>query len=81
MRTPRDVTGQTLLKLLRKHFGYEQSRQVGSHIRTTTQENGEHHVSVPNHNPIKVGTLNGIVGDVAEHFQITKEEVIMILFG
>lgn len=81
MRTPRDLTGQTLLKLLRKNFGYEQSRQVGSHIRTTTQENGEHHVSVPNHNPIKVGTLNGIIGDVAEHFQITKEEVIMILFG
>lgn len=81
MRTPRDVTGQTLLKLLRKNFGYEQSRQVGSHIRTTTQENGEHHVSVPNHNPIKVGTLNGIIGDVAEHFQITKEEVVNILFG
>ena len=70
-----------LLRLLRKNFGYEQSRQVGSHIRMTTQENGEHHVSIPNHNPIKVGTLNGIIGDVAEHFQITKEEVIMILFG
>lgn len=81
MRTPRDLTGQTLLKLLKKNFGYEQSRQVGSHIRTTTQENGEHHVSIPNHNPIKVGTLNGIVGDVAEHFQITKEEVVTILFG
>ena len=81
MRTPRDVTGQMLLRLLRKNFGYEQSRQIGSHIRMTTQENGEHHVSIPNHNPIKVGTLNGIIGDVAEHFQITKEEVIMILFG
>ena len=81
MRTPRDVTGQMLLRLLRKNFGYEQSKQVGSHIRMTTQENGEHHVSIPNHNPIKVGTLNGIIGDVAEHFQITKEEVIMILFG
>lgn len=81
MRTPRDVTGQVLLKLLRKNYGYEQSRQVGSHIRTTTQENGEHHVSVPNHNPIKIGTLNGIIGDVAEHFQISKEEVVMVLFG
>lgn len=81
MRTPRDVTGQMLLRLLRKNFGDEQSRQIGSHIRMTTQENGEHHVSIPNHNPIKVGTLNGIIGDVAEHFQITKEEVIMILFG
>ena len=80
MRTPRNVTGQELLKLLRKNFGYEQSRQVGSHIRTTTQENGEHHVSIPNHNPVKVGTLNGIISDVAEHFQISKEEVFTVLF-
>ena len=80
MRTPRNITGQELLKLLRKKFGYEQSRQVGSHIRTTTQGNGEHHVSVPNHNPIKVETLNGIISDVAEHFQISKEEVFTVLF-
>jgi hypothetical protein len=45
-----------------------------------TNENGQHLVVVPNHNPIKVGTLNGIIGDVAEHFGITKEEVIRKLF-
>lgn len=45
-----------------------------------TQLEGQHLVVVPNHNPIKVGTLNGIIGDVADHFGMTKEEVIMKLF-
>jgi predicted RNA binding protein YcfA (HicA-like mRNA interferase family) len=81
MRIPRDMTGQELLKLLRKKFGYEQTRQIGSHIRATTQQNGEHHLSVPNHNPIKIGTLNGIISDVADHFQIGKDIVCTILFG
>jgi predicted RNA binding protein YcfA (HicA-like mRNA interferase family) len=79
MKTPRDVTGAELVKALRK-FGYDFIRQVGSHIIVETEENGIHLVVVPNHNPIKVGTLNGIIGDVAEHFNLTKEDVIRKLF-
>lgn len=81
MKVPRDISGQELLKLLKRKFGYEQTRQVGSHIRITTQENGEHHISIPNHNPIKIGTLNGILSDVAEHFLISKDMVATILFS
>lgn len=79
MKTPRDVSGAELVKALRK-FGYEFLRQAGSHIMIQTEEKGQHLVVVPNHNPIKVGTLNGIIGDVAEHFSISKEEVIRKLF-
>jgi predicted RNA binding protein YcfA (HicA-like mRNA interferase family) len=79
MKTPRDVSGAELVKALRK-FGYEFLRQAGSHIMIETEENGQHLVVVPNHNPIKVGTLNGIIGDVAEHFGISKEDVIRKLF-
>ncbi len=79
MKTPRDVSGAELVKALRK-FGYEFLRQAGSHIMIQTEENGQHLIVVPNHNPIKVGTLNGIIGDVAEHFSISKEEVIRKLF-
>jgi hypothetical protein len=50
------------------------------HIMIETEDNGQHLVVVPNHNPIKVGTLNGIIGDVAEHFSLSKEEVIRKLF-
>lgn len=46
----------------------------------TTQQNGEHHVVVPNHNPVKIGTLNGILSDVAEHFEISKSDLVEQLF-
>ncbi len=75
MRLPRDISGTDLIKMLRV-FGYEVSRQNGSHIRLTTEENGQHHITVPAHNPLKIGTLSAILGDVASHFDITKEEVL-----
>ena len=40
-KVPRDLSGKDLLKKLKK-LGYQQSRQVGSHIRLTTEENGNH---------------------------------------
>jgi predicted RNA binding protein YcfA (HicA-like mRNA interferase family) len=80
MKTPRDVSGKDVIKAL-KIFGYEVVRQNGSHILVTTHQNGEHHVAIPNHNPVKVGTLNGIVTNVAVHFKLTKDEVMQKLFG
>jgi predicted RNA binding protein YcfA (HicA-like mRNA interferase family) len=79
MKLPRDLTGHQLVKAL-EVLGYAVTRQTGSHIRTTTQENGEHHITVPNHNPIKPGTLNAILKDVANHFQIDRDELLKRLF-
>jgi predicted RNA binding protein YcfA (HicA-like mRNA interferase family) len=79
MRIPRDITGYELSKLL-KIFGYEVTRQTGSHVRLTTSLKGKHHITIPNHNPIKIGTLSAILNDIANHFEITKEEAIRILF-
>jgi predicted RNA binding protein YcfA (HicA-like mRNA interferase family) len=80
MRIPKDIKGKEMLKLVGKHFGYEKTRQVGSHIRATTKENGQHHITIPDHNPIKPGTLEGIIDDIAKHFQISKSEVMQKLF-
>ncbi len=80
MKLPRDVSGQDLVKRL-KVFGYEATRQVGSHLRLTTAQGGEHHVTIPRHDPLKLGTLSGILNDVAEHFAISRDEVIDRLFG
>ena len=44
MRLPRDVGGMDLAKKLQR-FGYQVTRQTGSHVRLTTQQNGEHHAS------------------------------------
>jgi predicted RNA binding protein YcfA (HicA-like mRNA interferase family) len=80
MKLPRDISGQELAKALAK-LGYRVTRQRSSHIRLTTQQNGEHHTTIPDHNPVKIGTLSGILSDVAEHFGITRDELLTRLFG
>ena len=79
MKIPRDITANDLLKAL-KSFGYEIVRQKGSHIRIKTELNGEHYETVPNHKPIKIGTLSGILNNIAEHFDMTKEELMEQIF-
>ena len=64
MKLPRDISGDDLSKALRK-FGYTVTRQSGSHLRLTTSEAGEHHITIPRHNPLKLGTFAGILHDVA----------------
>lgn len=44
MKLPRDIGGMELAKKLQR-FGYQITRQTGSHIRLTTQQKGEHHRS------------------------------------
>jgi predicted RNA binding protein YcfA (HicA-like mRNA interferase family) len=80
MKLPRDIDGYELAKALSK-LGYSIQRQSGSHIRLTTQTGGEHHVTVPAHSPIKSGTLNSILKDVAAHAKMSRDEVIQKLFG
>jgi predicted RNA binding protein YcfA (HicA-like mRNA interferase family) len=80
MRLPRDISGAELGRAL-KSLGYQITRQTGSHLRLTTTERGQHHVTIPSHDPIKVGTLAAILGDVAAHFELTRDELIQRLFG
>lgn len=75
MKLPRDFSAEQLIRLLAK-TGYKVSRQTGSHIRFTTILHGQHHITIPNHNPIKIGTLNNILKDVAENFTVTKEDLL-----
>ncbi|MEW6164474.1 MAG: type II toxin-antitoxin system HicA family toxin [Pseudomonadota bacterium] len=79
MRVPRDLAGQELIRRLAR-FGYAVSRQTGSHIRLTTSENGEHHITIPNHDPLRVGTLSAILAAVATHHHITRDELLERLF-
>ena len=79
MKLPRDQSGESLSKKL-SALGYTITRQTGSHIRLTTLENGEHHITIPEHKSLKIGTLNSILIDVAEHFKITKDELISRLW-
>jgi predicted RNA binding protein YcfA (HicA-like mRNA interferase family) len=60
--------------------GYRVTRQTGSHLRLTTAEHGEHHLTIPNHPSLRVGTLAAILTDVAKHLELSKDELITRLF-
>ena len=46
----------------------------------TTQQPSEHHVTMPAHDPLKVGTLNAILRDVGEHVQLDRKALLRLLF-
>ena len=75
MRLPRDWGGEKLARLLRQ-FGYKVTRQTGSHMRLTTQQGGEHHVTIPRHSPLRIGTLNAILNDVGQHLGLERDELL-----
>ena len=61
-------------------MGYVKTRQTGSHIRLCRTANGEHYLTIPAHDPLKLGTLAAIIADVALHMKISKEETISLIF-
>lgn len=79
MRLPRDVSGLELAKKL-EEYGYRITRQTGSHLRLTTQTKGEHHITIPDHKELRVGLLNAVLGDVAEHLNLSRDELVKNLF-
>lgn len=81
MKIPRDLNAHQLIKLL-SGIDYKETRQSGSHIRLTRKtSNSEHHITIPNHDPLKLGTLNNILNDVSLHLNISKKELLKKLFG
>jgi predicted RNA binding protein YcfA (HicA-like mRNA interferase family) len=80
LRLPRDLSGEELAVLLGR-YGYEVTRQTGSHMRLTTAQGGEHHITIPRHESLRVGTLNAILRDVAEHLDIPRQKLLATLFG
>jgi predicted RNA binding protein YcfA (HicA-like mRNA interferase family) len=79
MRIPRDFSGSDLVQAL-STLGYAITRQTGSHVRLTTSQRGQHHVTVPNHAALRLGTLSAILADVAEHFGMSRLELVGRLF-
>jgi predicted RNA binding protein YcfA (HicA-like mRNA interferase family) len=78
MRLPRDLSGADLVKRLGR-LGYCITRQTGSHIRLTSATRGEHHVTIPNHDPLRIGTLAAILDSVAAHHGLTRDVLLQRL--
>ena len=77
----RDISGRKLTKLLEK-YGYQITRETASHIRLISNfKKKEHKVTVPDHHPIKIGTLNNILNDLANYLEMDKKKLIDKLFN
>jgi predicted RNA binding protein YcfA (HicA-like mRNA interferase family) len=78
-KLPRDLSGKDLASLLNK-FGYTITRQTGSHLRLTSMHMGfEHHITIPAHDPLKIGTLNEILKDISKYLNIERDALMKAL--
>jgi len=79
-KIPRNITGRELAKLLSK-YKYAFVKESGNHIRlVSTYQQAEHKITIPDHQQIKIGTLNNILNDIAEYLKISKQELINEIF-
>ncbi|MCL5069588.1 MAG: type II toxin-antitoxin system HicA family toxin [Actinobacteria bacterium] len=80
MKIPRDTSSDNLIQLLKK-YDYKITRQTGSHIRLTSNiKSKEHHITIPKHKDLKIGTLNNILKDISKYLELNKEDLIQSLF-
>ena len=80
MKLPRDMGGEELAALLGR-YGYKITRQTGSHMRLTSISKGsEHHITIPKHKPLRVGTLSSIVNEIAAYLEIERQKLLKELF-
>jgi predicted RNA binding protein YcfA (HicA-like mRNA interferase family) len=80
VRLPRDISGEDLARRL-GNLGYVAKHQAGSHMRLTrTTKLEQHHVTIPRHHALRLGTLAAILDDVASALKITRDELLQRLF-
>lgn len=65
-----------MIKVLCRDWGFRQVHQEGSHVILQTETPGHQRLSVPNHNPLRIGTLNSIVRAVATHKGVDRQTVL-----
>lgn len=80
MRLPRDLSGEDLAARLTR-LGYRITRQTGSHLRLTTERDGEHHITIPRHSTLRVGTLSGVTSDLAQHHHLDRDALLTLLLS
>ena len=65
--------------MLCRDWDYTVVNQVGSHIILQTEMPTHQRISVPDHNPLRLGTLNNILRLVAEHKGVAREDLLRFI--
>ena len=76
MKVPRDLGDAQLIKVLSRDWAYRQLHQEGSQVILETATPSHQRLSIPNHNPLQVGTLNAIVRTLAAHKGVDRQALL-----
>ena len=79
MKLPRELYGRDLARILCVRWSYRQVNQVGSHIVLQTETPQHHRLSIPDHRPLRIGTLNAILRQVAAVKGVSREDILATL--
>jgi predicted RNA binding protein YcfA (HicA-like mRNA interferase family) len=75
VKLPRNLSGEALVRALIRDWGYARVNQVGSHIILQTETPTHHRLSVPAHNPLRIGTLSAILRQVAQAKGVERDDI------
>ena len=79
MKIPRDVSGLQLADVLCRRWRYTKVHQAGSHMILETSDPAKQRISIPDHNPLRLGTLGSILRTVAQHKGVPRDAIIASL--
>jgi predicted RNA binding protein YcfA (HicA-like mRNA interferase family) len=79
VKLPRELRGRDLARVLCARWPYRQVNQVGSHIILQTETPQHHRLAVPDHKPLRIGTLNAILRQVAAAKGVPREDILATL--
>ena len=75
MKLPRDLSGQQLVKILYRDWGYQKVHQEGNHIILETDDPSHQRLAITDHKYLRIGTLHNILQAVANHKKISREDI------
>jgi predicted RNA binding protein YcfA (HicA-like mRNA interferase family) len=76
MKLPRDLGAAELINILCKHYGYRRVNQEGSHVILEANTPRQHRISIPDHSPLRIGTLNAVLRAVSNVQGVEKEDIL-----
>jgi predicted RNA binding protein YcfA (HicA-like mRNA interferase family) len=75
-KLPRDIDGEKFARRLCSRFGYQERSRVGSHIVLQLVGANVPHVTIPAHDPVKVGTLSNILKALEQQTGMDRDELL-----